>query len=558
MKPHIKYLLQTIRAKGERDFVKKNQSDEPKLSQNREANNASNASIGNNGKEPFSGPGVAELEGAKTLRASNLPGEDAAQYEELSAHEKSLLATRKAKKNLKLFTVNMKHKTTGEKKTTTVLADSPDDALDKAEVKHPDHEVEKALRHAREETELTLTDILDEAMRLTPKQKQKREDLVKSMESQKAQFQKRYGERWQNEMYATATRMVIGELIDPETEIKDSVEVLVEKYLEERLSDAKIKKGALHKQEGIKQDKKIGMKNLEKIKKKAKKHHNTKEQRRAQWAININKNKHHKEEVNEDVMGIASDFANFGDGAKKLIFHAENTPHLQEHTKSYIANMARRMKKGTYEPEKGKKLWSYYIDHAMRDWAHEHADGGSGKSHFTPEERHQAASHFEKKHREKLQNNIHEEVVEDFNCTELIDDMRLSVIDDSPLILEFVDGTEKVVKPKKLNLFLNLFDSIDKDDQEDLVIGISSNYDAFKDIINECNPDEPYCHHCGKSLDKMGSMMGLLDHIETHKVPRETARRAIMRQSHRDVDSAINVPIVDAPAPTAAIPVRVV
>lgn len=44
---------------------------------------------------------------------------------------------------------------------------------------------------------------------LTPEQKQKREDIVKSMKKDKADLIKRYGDDWESVMYATATKLAM-------------------------------------------------------------------------------------------------------------------------------------------------------------------------------------------------------------------------------------------------------------------------------------------------------------------------------------------------------------
>jgi len=477
MKPSLKYLLDTIRAKGERDFVAKNEKSDSKLARNLVADNASNPSIGSNGKDPFKGPGVEPLEGAKTLHAGNLPGEDADMYEDVSPEIKEKL---KKNKENKAFTVHLKHKETGKSNTTTVKGVTPDDALDKAEVKFPQHEVVKAIRQLHKEEKVLVTDVLDEAMRLSPEEKQKRDDIVNSMKKNKAEFKHRYGAKWQNVMFATATRMVTGEEIDwSNIENCDlSVEILTENYLN-----------------NIKQ-----------------------------------------EVVKEEAGGISTDFSELGDGAKELIFHAENTPHLVDHQRAFINHTARLIKKGNYTPEKGQATWSHYANHAAQDYAFDH---DAAKNKFSKEDKHQVAGHLANKHSERILSGIHEEV-EPIDYSDLISEMRMSVIDNKPITLEFIDGTEKEIKPSKANLFLEIFDSLEEDEQEDLVSIVSVSSKTFKAILKEHNRDEMFCGNCSKSLNQHHSMYDLLDHIDRCKIARDVANRAISRQSQKDIDGAIN------------------
>ena len=47
--------------------------------------------------------------------------------------------------------------------------------------------------------------------KMTPAQKKKREEIVRSMKSNKEDMKKRYGDRWEEVMYATATKQALGE-----------------------------------------------------------------------------------------------------------------------------------------------------------------------------------------------------------------------------------------------------------------------------------------------------------------------------------------------------------
>ena len=47
--------------------------------------------------------------------------------------------------------------------------------------------------------------------KMTPSQKKKREEIILSMKKNKEDMKKRYGDRWEDVMYATATKQAIGE-----------------------------------------------------------------------------------------------------------------------------------------------------------------------------------------------------------------------------------------------------------------------------------------------------------------------------------------------------------
>jgi hypothetical protein len=55
------------------------------------------------------------------------------------------------------------------------------------------------------------TRIFTEAAEMTDAQMKKREEIVKSMKDKEADFKDRYGDRWQEVMYATATKMATEE-----------------------------------------------------------------------------------------------------------------------------------------------------------------------------------------------------------------------------------------------------------------------------------------------------------------------------------------------------------
>lgn len=56
---------------------------------------------------------------------------------------------------------------------------------------------------------------------MTLSQQNKREDIVKGMKKSKADFKKRYGAKWKNVMYATATKLATEEVVEEGVVLKN-------------------------------------------------------------------------------------------------------------------------------------------------------------------------------------------------------------------------------------------------------------------------------------------------------------------------------------------------
>ena len=59
------------------------------------------------------------------------------------------------------------------------------------------------------------------------------------------------------------------------------------------------------------------------------------------------------------------------DDVRELDLYAENTEELYGQFKSIIANIQRRIAKGTYNPALAPKLWRYWYDEAARRYKRE-------------------------------------------------------------------------------------------------------------------------------------------------------------------------------------------
>ena len=59
----------------------------------------------------------------------------------------------------------------------------------------------------------------------------------------------------------------------------------------------------------------------------------------------------------------------------ELDLYAENTSELYNQKKSILANLARKSKKGVYDPTKAAKLWGYWVESASKRYRKEFGGG---------------------------------------------------------------------------------------------------------------------------------------------------------------------------------------
>lgn len=108
-----------------------------------------------------------------------------------------------------------------------------------------------------------------------------------------------------------------------------------------------------------------------------------------------------KKVTKEETMLVTEEMS---DAAHELVLHADN--HAQLHHGSHmpiINNLKRKMKKGTYDSEKAKKLWHYHADRAAQSYHKEYGDKATPwHKMFSTADRKQAAAHWEAHHREEL------------------------------------------------------------------------------------------------------------------------------------------------------------
>ena len=123
------------------------------------------------------------------------------------------------------------------------------------------------------------------------------------------------------------------------------------------------------------------------------------------WSM---KNKGMKSHVKEGtVLEVAGEHGHMSDAAHELVLHADNDSHLHHSShQPIIKNLAKKAKKGVYDPEKAKKLWGYHADRAAQNY-HKHHGDKSQPWHkmFSVSDRKQAAAHWEHHHRDELHEN---------------------------------------------------------------------------------------------------------------------------------------------------------
>ena len=159
------------------------------------------------------------------------------------------------------------------------------------------------------------------------------------------------------------------------------------------------KPGALHKQLHVPADEKIPVSKLASAS-----HKGGKLGQRARLAVTLKKMHHEEvEQVNE------SHYGDMSHAAKELVLHADNDVHLHHTSHAPIMhNLSKKMKNGTYHPEKAKKLWAYHADRAAQSYAKHHGDGTPWHKMFSTSDRKAAASHWEDMHRHQLNETIEE------------------------------------------------------------------------------------------------------------------------------------------------------
>lgn len=141
--------------------------------------------------------------------------------------------------------------------------------------------------------------------------------------------------------------------------------------------------------------------------------------------------------------------AELSDGARELINHANNMEHLKRAQRPFIENARRRIHKGVYDNEKGKKLWHNYAKHVALSYHAEympHEDLKKSLPNYRDDIK-QVASHFEKKHRYAIQNGLHESALWYSELTEENKDRFDALIESQEglsKVLSFIDDLENI------------------------------------------------------------------------------------------------------------------
>jgi hypothetical protein len=94
-----------------------------------------------------------------------------------------------------------------------IAKDESADADDKEEKKPEEKKAEKkkddAEVKAGKKEKIDVSPELEEAKEMTPAQEKKREEIVLKLKEKEAEFKKKYGDRWEEVMYATATKLAM-------------------------------------------------------------------------------------------------------------------------------------------------------------------------------------------------------------------------------------------------------------------------------------------------------------------------------------------------------------
>ena len=79
-----------------------------------------------------------------------------------------------------------------------------------------------------------------------------------------------------------------------------------------------------------------------------------------------------KKKLSNEETNLHEEYADMSHAAKELVLHADNHPHLHYSSHTPIMNnLKKKMKNGTYDSGKAKKLWAYHADRAAQSYAKE-------------------------------------------------------------------------------------------------------------------------------------------------------------------------------------------
>lgn len=110
---------------------------------------------------------------------------------------------------------------------------------------------------------------------------------------------------------------------------------------------------------------------------------------------------------------VTESTGDMSDAAHELALHAGNDHHLYRNSYVPVAkNLEKKFKKGTYNHDLAKKLWSYHADRAAQSYAKQHGDVKTPwHKMFTTADRKQAAAHMADNHKAEMEaGNFHEGV----------------------------------------------------------------------------------------------------------------------------------------------------
>lgn len=68
--------------------------------------------------------------------------------------------------------------------------------------------------------------------------------------------------------------------------------------------------------------------------------------------------------------------------ARELELYIENDGELYRQRTSYVDNMKRKMRNGSYDPAKGTKLWLYWVEKGAQKYQREFGSGGTDRNRF--------------------------------------------------------------------------------------------------------------------------------------------------------------------------------
>lgn len=93
----------------------------------------------------------------------------------------------------------------------------------------------------------------------------------------------------------------------------------------------------------------------------------------------------------------------FSSEAHELLLYLDNDEPLYRRKKEFLKNVYTKMKRGTYNPTLGCKLWMYYVEDSAKKYEKEFLNPGEWHQVFPPAVRREVAKELEERERRMIE-----------------------------------------------------------------------------------------------------------------------------------------------------------